>query len=242
MFALGNEIPPGVVRWHGSLRVERFLRDLYQDAKSDLARVAVHVRQLSADRVPRPLVLRRVRVQRLPAPRARAARVSDAAAAHRRLQAAAAGRSGRRFDSGRRRRTGRDHGDAHPRRLRRRRLRRGRVLVDRRMVARRPRRGRLGVRPRRPRAAHEAGGRRRRAGVQRRAVFGRGPGRHGRACPWSSARTTRPTRSRTVSRRSTGSRIPTTRSSSSTTAPAMPRATSDGGTRACGSSTSRTPG
>ena len=27
MFALGNEIPPGVVRWHGSLRVERFLRE-----------------------------------------------------------------------------------------------------------------------------------------------------------------------------------------------------------------------
>ena len=34
MFALGNEIPAGVVRWHGSLRVERFLRNLYQDAKA----------------------------------------------------------------------------------------------------------------------------------------------------------------------------------------------------------------
>src|SRR5262249_26672779 len=33
-FALGNEIPPGVVRWHGRLRVERFLRDLYKEAKS----------------------------------------------------------------------------------------------------------------------------------------------------------------------------------------------------------------
>src|SRR5207237_1125490 len=33
MFALGNEIPPGIVRWHGRLRVERFLRALYQDAK-----------------------------------------------------------------------------------------------------------------------------------------------------------------------------------------------------------------
>jgi GT2 family glycosyltransferase/DNA-binding beta-propeller fold protein YncE len=33
-FALGNEIPPGVVRWHGRLRVERFLRDLYEDAKA----------------------------------------------------------------------------------------------------------------------------------------------------------------------------------------------------------------
>jgi GT2 family glycosyltransferase/DNA-binding beta-propeller fold protein YncE len=33
-FALGNEIPPGVVRWHGRMRVERFLRRLYEDAKS----------------------------------------------------------------------------------------------------------------------------------------------------------------------------------------------------------------
>jgi len=33
LFALGNEIPPGVVRWHGRLRVERFLRRLYADAK-----------------------------------------------------------------------------------------------------------------------------------------------------------------------------------------------------------------
>ncbi len=33
MFALGNEIPPGVVRWHGRVRVENFLRDLYDEAK-----------------------------------------------------------------------------------------------------------------------------------------------------------------------------------------------------------------
>jgi GT2 family glycosyltransferase/sugar lactone lactonase YvrE len=32
--ALGNEIPPGVVRWHGNVRVEGFLRDLFEDAKS----------------------------------------------------------------------------------------------------------------------------------------------------------------------------------------------------------------
>ncbi len=32
-FALGNEIPPGVVRWHGQLGVERFLRGLYDAAK-----------------------------------------------------------------------------------------------------------------------------------------------------------------------------------------------------------------
>ena len=34
MFALGNEIPPGVVRWHGRLRIERFLRGLYTDARA----------------------------------------------------------------------------------------------------------------------------------------------------------------------------------------------------------------
>src|SRR5262249_42947106 len=33
-FALGNEIPPGVVRWHGRIRVENFLRDPYFDAKA----------------------------------------------------------------------------------------------------------------------------------------------------------------------------------------------------------------
>ena len=34
MFALGNEIPASVVRWHGQHRVEDFLRELYDDAKS----------------------------------------------------------------------------------------------------------------------------------------------------------------------------------------------------------------
>lgn len=34
LVALGNEIPPGVVRWHGRLRIERFLRELYEDAKA----------------------------------------------------------------------------------------------------------------------------------------------------------------------------------------------------------------
>ena len=34
MFALGNEIPPSIVRWHGRLRIERFLRALYRKAKN----------------------------------------------------------------------------------------------------------------------------------------------------------------------------------------------------------------
>ena len=33
-FALGNEIPSGVVRWHGRLRIENFLRGLYHAAKA----------------------------------------------------------------------------------------------------------------------------------------------------------------------------------------------------------------
>lgn len=33
-FALGNEIPAGVVRWHGRVRIENFLRDLYHAAKA----------------------------------------------------------------------------------------------------------------------------------------------------------------------------------------------------------------
>jgi GT2 family glycosyltransferase len=34
MFALGNEIPAAVVRWHGPARVERFLHEIYDEAKS----------------------------------------------------------------------------------------------------------------------------------------------------------------------------------------------------------------
>ena len=34
VFALGNEIPAGIVRWHGHRRIERFLRELYQDVKA----------------------------------------------------------------------------------------------------------------------------------------------------------------------------------------------------------------
>jgi GT2 family glycosyltransferase/sugar lactone lactonase YvrE len=34
LFALGNEIPPGIVRWHGHARVGRFLRRLYESAKA----------------------------------------------------------------------------------------------------------------------------------------------------------------------------------------------------------------
>ena len=116
LFALGNEIPPGVVRWHGRRARRALPAQPVRGREGGVARQPVHLRQLPADRVPRSLVLRHLRVQRLPAPRAGAARVPRAAAAHRRSQAAAAGRSRRRQHSRRRGRSGRDHGDAHPRR------------------------------------------------------------------------------------------------------------------------------
>jgi glycosyltransferase involved in cell wall biosynthesis len=34
LFALGNEIPAGIVRWHGQRRIERFLSDLHAEVKS----------------------------------------------------------------------------------------------------------------------------------------------------------------------------------------------------------------
>ena len=69
MFALGNEIPASVVRWHGQARVERFLRELYDEGKAACAGQPVHLRELPADRVPRAAVSRCLRVQRLPAQR-----------------------------------------------------------------------------------------------------------------------------------------------------------------------------
>lgn len=34
-FAIGNEIPPPIVRWHGQQAIERFLHDLYNDVKAE---------------------------------------------------------------------------------------------------------------------------------------------------------------------------------------------------------------
>jgi GT2 family glycosyltransferase len=34
LFALGNEIPAGIVRWHGTRRIERFLSELYDEVKA----------------------------------------------------------------------------------------------------------------------------------------------------------------------------------------------------------------
>ncbi len=34
LFAVGNEIPPAIVRWHGQRRIERFLHELYEELKA----------------------------------------------------------------------------------------------------------------------------------------------------------------------------------------------------------------
>ena len=136
---------------------------------------------------------------------------------------------------------GRDHGDARPRGVRGRRVRRDRVRVDRRMVARRPSGRGLGVRPRRSRAPPEAGGGGGRRGVRRRAVLAAsGSARWPRVsvvvCAYNAADTLddclRVARAR--------SRIPTTKSSSSTTARRIARARSRTAIRGCASSTRRT--
>ncbi len=208
MFAVGNEIPPSVVRWHGQARVERFLRDLYDAVQAGRARQPPHLRQLPADRVPGPRLLRRLQLQRLPAPRSRPARLPRAAAARRRRQAAPAGRGRRRQPPRGARRPGAHHGDARARRVRGRRLRRGGVCLDRRVVARRAHGGRLGVRP---------GGRRRASRSRRwRPCRGRSPRRRsvrrparaGRECRWWSAPTTPPTPSTTAWRRCTALTYP----------------------------------
>ena len=145
--------------------------------QGDRARHALHLRQLSADRVPQPAVRRPGRVQCLPASRARSPRVPGATAEHRRSQAAARGRSRRRQRAGGREWTGRAHGDATPRVVCRGRLRRRGICVDGRMVAGWTGDQRLGVRPGRCRATPEAGAAVGRRGLLERAVCGEEPRR-----------------------------------------------------------------
>ena len=45
-YAIGNEIPASIVRWHGRRRIERFLERLYRAAKARGPRRAGHLRQL----------------------------------------------------------------------------------------------------------------------------------------------------------------------------------------------------
>ena len=144
MFALGNEIPPGVVRWHGQLRVERFLRSLYEDAKAtspDSLFTYVNFPPTEfLDLSFFDVCAFNVYLHREHELRAYLARLQHIAGHKPLLLAEAGADSIREGEDG----PGRDHGDAHPRRVRGRRVRRDRVRVDRRMVARRPSRSTTG--------------------------------------------------------------------------------------------------
>ncbi len=119
---------------------------------------AGELRQLPVHRVPRPDGVPRFRlVQRLPAPRGGAAPLSQPAAEHRRGQAARPHRVRRRLDPGGRGAPGRAGDDDGARGVR---VGRGgvlRLLVDGRLVHRRRADRRLGVRPGRREAGHQAG-------------------------------------------------------------------------------------
>ena len=222
MFALGNEIPPGIVRWHGRLRVERFLRRALRRREGDVAREPLHLRQLPADRIPRSVVLRRLRVQRLPAPRSRScAPTSRGCSTSPATSRCCWPRPG--ADSIR-------EGEA------------GQAAITAMHIRAAFEEGACGAvafawtdewwrggfdvedwafglvdRDRQPKPAAAAVAR----GVRRRAVPAQPQEARGRASRSSSAPTTPPTRSKTTWRRSSGSRIPTSRSSSSTTARAI---------------------
>ena len=157
-FALGNEIPPGVVRWHGRVRVERFLRSLYEDAKAaspeSLFTYVNFPPTEFLDLSFFDICAFNVYLHREPELRAYLARLQHIAGQKPLLLAEAGADSIREGEAGQ----ADDHGDAHPRGVRGRRVRRDRVRVDRRVVARRPSGRRLGVRPGRSRAPPEAGG------------------------------------------------------------------------------------
>ena len=116
-------------------------------------------------------------------------------------QAVPAGGGRRRQPARRARRPGGHHGDARAGRVRGRRLRRGGVRLDRRVVARRPPRWTTGVRPRGQGAPAEAGAARSCRGRSPRRRSRPMPGPAGRRCRWWSAPTTPPTPSTSAWRR-----------------------------------------
>ena len=94
-------------------------------------RIAVHVRQLSAHRISGDAVLRRLRLQRLPASRSRPERVPRAAAECRRARPLLISRGRRRQPATRRGASGRARDDAAAHRIQRGSMRRDRLQLDR---------------------------------------------------------------------------------------------------------------
>ncbi len=187
-YAVGNEIPAPIVRWHGKREVERFLERLYWEAKAaDPEGLFTYVNYPSTEYLELPFL--DLTAFNVFLEDERDLRVLPGAPAEPLRRPAAADHRGRhRQPPQRRGGPGRGAGVAGPPRLRHRRRRRLRLLLDRRVAPRRPRRERLGLRPGRPRAAAEArarGGPRR---LRRRALRRRRPA--GRGSRWSSAPTT----------------------------------------------------
>ena len=120
LFAVGNEIPPAVVRWHGQqARRRAFCEDLCADAKSASPHSLLIVCELPADRVSRRSTASTSArststCTAKPDLRAYLARLQQIAGARPLLLAEAGADSIREGD----RRAGRDHRDAHPRGVR----------------------------------------------------------------------------------------------------------------------------
>ena len=118
-YAIGNEIPASIVRWHGRRRIERFLERLYHAAKERGPGRARHLRQLPEHRVP-PAAVRRPRLlQRLPRVGPAVRGLPRPAAEHRRRPAAGPDRGRPRLAAQRRGGAGAGARLAGPHRVRR---------------------------------------------------------------------------------------------------------------------------
>ena len=189
-YAVGNEIPTPIVRWHGRQQDRALPRAPLRGGAGGGSGRARHLRQLSQHRVPAAAVPRPRLVQRLPRRRSRAlAPLPGAAAEPRRRAAAAAGRDGPRQPPQRAGRPGRGASagrstppsrPAAPARS---------CSPGRTSGTAARTRSRLGLRPDRPRPPAQAGAGRRCAGpIAAARAAARAP--PGRASRWSSAPTT----------------------------------------------------
>ena len=150
-YAIGNEIPASIVRWHGRRRIERFLKRLYEAAKQRGPGRPRHLRQLPEHRVPHLPFLDFVLLQRLPRGRARIRVLPRAPAEHRRRPAAGPDRDRPRQPAQQRGGPGARARLAGADGVRLRLRRDVRLLLDRRVAPGRLRHRGLGLRARRPR-------------------------------------------------------------------------------------------
>ncbi len=187
-YAIGNEIPASIVRWHGKRQIERFLKRLYIAAKSeDPGALVTYVNYPSTEYLSLPVHRPRV-LQRVPRVGPAVRVLPRSAPAHRR-RPPARGHGGRpRLAAQLRGGAGAGARLAGPDCVLGRLCRDVRVLLDGRVVPRRLRDRRLGVRPGRPQPRPRSRRWPRSARPTPRCRSHRTP--TGRGFPWSSARTT----------------------------------------------------